>query len=93
MELTEESIRKNAEEYTKIIVVHKYTDAEKQQIINEPGQNEEQQGPDESDLVAEPIEPIEPIVTELTFNYKQSSYITEIEDDSDTELVEIDLNA
>jgi len=90
MELTEESIRKNAEEYTKIIVVHKYTEAEKQQLNDEIGQNEEQQGSDEPAPVAELIEPI---VTELTFNYKQSSFSTEIEDDSDTEQVEIDLNA
>lgn len=90
MELTEESIRKNAEEYTKIIVVHKYTEAEKQQLNDETGQNEVQEGSDETAPV---FELVEPIVTELTFNYKQSFYVTEIEDISNTEQVEIDLNA
>jgi len=88
--ITEESIRQNAEEYTKISVVHKYTEAEKQQQADETGQNEAQQGSEEPDPF---YEPEELIVTELTFNYKESSYITEIDDFSDTEHVEIDLNA
>ena len=70
--------------------MHKYTEAEKQQQADETGQNEAQQGSDEPDPF---YETEEPIVTELTFNYKESSYITEIDDFSDTEHVEIDHNA
>ena len=91
MELTEESIRKNAEEYTKANVVHKYTEEEIAELNDNTGQNEGQQGSNLPDPDPDPELDPEPETT--VFNYKETFYVTEIESSVNTEQIEINFEA
>lgn len=89
--ITEESIRKNAEEYTKASVVHKYTEEEIAELNDNTGQNEGQQGSNLPDPDPDPEPDPEPETT--VFNYKETFYVTEIESSVNTEQIEINFEA
>jgi len=89
--ITEESIRKNAEEYTKANVIHKYTEEEIAELNDNTGQNEGQQGSILPDPAPDPETETETETT--TFNYKETFYVTEIESSVNTEQIEINFEA
>ena len=89
--ITEESIRKNAEQYTKANIIHKYTEEEIAELNNNTGQNEGQQGSNLPDPDPDPELDPEPETT--VFNYKETFYVTEIESSVNTEQIEINFEA